>query len=86
MANQFGLLVAFLLGCACLAYLSNAGWKFSTKRRRISLWDLFVLVTLVGCILGLIVGLPKEDTSGARPHFFHYIEQWQSEHSPDAKK
>ena len=81
MANQFGLLVAFLLACACLTYLANAGWKFKTNRRRFSLWGLLVLLTLGDSILGLMIGLPQEDTSGGRPHRFDYFQLVNSENA-----
>ena len=79
LAIQLGILTAFLLVCACLTLLSQKGWAVYSLRRRFSLWDLLVAVTLAAALTGLIVGIVR-DKEGPRDWRFRdkdLVEEWQ---------
>ena len=64
MAHELGMLLAFMLACVCLTYLSHKGWGVIRQRWRFGLRDLFVAFTLAAAVIGLIIGMASQDKDG----------------------
>jgi hypothetical protein len=76
-ATQFGILVAFLLVCICLSYLAHKGWSVYYHRNRFSLKDLFVALTLVASLIGLLTGIARDKEGHRDWRFRNKGEEWQ---------
>ncbi|MGE3243918.1 MAG: hypothetical protein AB7G28_06100 [Pirellulales bacterium] len=75
------MLIAFVLVCACLSYLVYHRWTAIRYRRRFSLFDLLVVVTLFAAAGGLVYGL-RTDKSLRRHMWFHdFYEEWREDQS-----
>jgi len=70
MANEVGTLVALMLSCACLTYLTHKSWGVIMRRRSFSMRDMLVVCTLFAALMGLIVGLMNQDKDGMPRHLF----------------
>jgi len=60
LATQFGILTAFLLTCGCISYLAHNGWTVYYHCKRFSLKDIFVALTLVASLIGLVTGIARD--------------------------
>lgn len=76
-ATQLGILTAFLLVCACLSYLAHQGWGAYYYRRRFSLKGVFVALTLVASLIGLLAGIARDKEGPRDMRFRNLNEEWQ---------
>lgn len=77
---QLGMLISFVLVCACLSYLVHHRWTAIRYRRRFSLFDLLVLVTLIAAAGGLVYGLRTDKSPRRHMWFSEFLEEWREDH------
>lgn len=76
LATQFGILTAFLLTCGCASYLAHKGWAVYCDRKRFSLKDLFVALTLVASLIGLLTGIARDNEGPRDWRYRDWNEEW----------
>jgi hypothetical protein len=64
LVHELGILTAWLIAIACLAYLSRNGFQVFKQQRKFSLRDILVLLTLAAALLGAFIGLNREEKDG----------------------
>lgn len=82
---QSGMLLSFMLVCACLSYLIHRRWTAIRYGRRFSLLDSLVVITFFAALGGLVFGLTTDDSLPRHMRFNDFVREWQ-EAQPDQEQ